>query len=437
MVENPCPGYLNQSPIPLTRSFAGILVDHNSSFNLGGGGPNPGTTNTFHDMNFGVIAKRSNLQIENYSFQNIIDYDSYSLGQNQGGSAVFVKGNVSNSSLVMYGRKSATDPDIEGCQFGVNSLGSNIDIQHNQIVNCDKGVYISSGNNLRIAVIDNYIDCNAIGVGLLHNRQNDGCLIRENEIHCGIRPFRVDGFTSNAFGIITADYNVPNSNSIINGNQIHLYDKGAMGIRLYAADEYIVNFNEISFATIETINATQVDLLSIANDEIASSDVYVQNEQLVNDIYFGYIENNNPQVIHDKASDILSVALQCPLAGGPAVHRARSLYLLIDPEMEYNDGATCLLSGWLLRKSATKSIPLGIYPNPASTEVTITYSLENEQVLQIIDNFGRVTMQIVLKPEQNSITPDISDLCSGIYTIQILGGNEMQKGIGRNKWTNL
>ena len=95
------------------------------------------------------------------------------------------------------------------------------------------------------------------------------------------------------------------------------------------------------------------------------------------------------------------------------------------------------MSWWLLRKSATKSIPLGIYPNPASTEVTITYSLENEQVLQIIDNFGRVTMQIVLKPEQNSITPDISDLCSGIYTIQILGGNEMQKGIGRNKWTNL
>ncbi|TAH42883.1 MAG: T9SS type A sorting domain-containing protein [Bacteroidetes bacterium] len=187
----------------------------------------------------------------------------------------------------------------------------------------------------------------------------------------------------------------------------------------------------MAIATIETISTTKVDLLSIANDEIVGSEMYVQNEQLINDIYFDYIENNDPQVINDKASEILSVALQCPLAGGPAVHRARSLYLLIDPGMEYNDVVTCLQSGWLLRKSSAQAIPLGIYPNPASTEITITYSIESEQVLQIIDNFGRVTVKVVLNPEQKSIKPDISHLANGIYTIQILGGNEMQTGIGR------
>ena len=132
-----------------------------------------------------------------------------------------------------------------------------------------------------------------------------------------------------------------------------------------------------------------------------------------------------------NSNNILAVAEQCPLAGGPAVHRARSLYMLIDPEMQYNDDLACLQSGWLLRIASKKILPIGVFPNPASSEVTITYNIDNEQILQIVDGLGRICMEVLLNPKENRVTKNISQLTDGIYSLRLTGKDNIQKSMGR------
>ena len=127
----------------------------------------------------------------------------------------------------------------------------------------------------------------------------------------------------------------------------------------------------------------------------------------------------------------MGIAQQCPLAGGPAVFRARSLYKLIDPNMHYNDDLACQQSGRQLRMSSKKQFPVGVFPNPASTEVTITYAIISEQLLQIVDGLGRISMQFLLNPKENKTTRNISSLSDGIYMLRIFGKDNMENNFGR------
>ncbi len=193
-----------------------------------------------------------------------------------------------------------------------------------------------------------------------------------------------------------------------------------------------VAFNNQAFIALDSVVALNTDLLNDANDLINSSEIYEQNEQIINEAYLNSIEINEPELIYNSASSILGVAQQCPLAGGPAVHRARSLYMLINPDMVYNDELTCLQNGWLLKLAKdNQQLPVGVFPNPASIEVTITYSISNEQILQIIDNLGRIQMEILLNSNENRITTNISCLSNGIYTLHLGNKNNHENTMGR------
>ena len=103
----------------------------------------------------------------------------------------------------------------------------------------------------------------------------------------------------------------------------------------------------------------------------------------------------------------------------------------IDPEMQYNDELACLQSGWLLRIASKKILPIGVFPNPASSEVTITYNIESEQMLQIVDGLGRISLQFLLNPKESRTTRNISSLSNGIYTLRIEGKDNIQNSFGR------
>ena len=193
----------------------------------------------------------------------------------------------------------------------------------------------------------------------------------------------------------------------------------------------LIDFNKLAFETLENLLTTKADLLNNENNEINSSEVYEQNEKVINEIYLNGIVKDDPVFFYANSNNILAVAEQCPLAGGPAVHRARSLYMLIDPEMQYNDDLACLQSGWLLRIASKKILPIGVFPNPASSEVTITYNIDNEQILQIVDGLGRISMSFILNPKESRTTRNISMLSDGIYTLRISGKDSMENNFSR------
>ena len=193
----------------------------------------------------------------------------------------------------------------------------------------------------------------------------------------------------------------------------------------------LITSNNQQFSTLENIISDNTDQLNIQNEDISSSEVYEQNEQVINDVYLNGIVAKNSEYFNGNTSSIYAIAQQCPLSGGPAVFRARSLYKIIDPNIHYNDDLACQQSGRQLRLASKNQFPVGVFPNPASTEVTITYAINSDQLLQIVDGLGRICMEVLLNPKENRVTKNISQLTDGIYSLRLTGKDNIQKSMGR------
>ncbi len=191
-----------------------------------------------------------------------------------------------------------------------------------------------------------------------------------------------------------------------------------------------VAFNNQAFVTLDSVVTLNADLLNDANDLINSSEIYEQSEQIINEAYLNSIEINETELIYNYATSILGVAQQCPLAGGPSVFRARSLYMLIDPDMEYWDDFTCIQNGWILKKGLIQFNFIGVYPNPTSGQATIRYLINSDCQLQLIDNFGKTVFTSELKSKENEKLFDLSSLSNGIYHI-VFTENNIQTPMGR------
>lgn len=75
-----------------------------------------------------------------------------------------------------------------------------------------------------------------------------------------------------------------------------------------------------------------------------------------------------------------------------------------------------------------KTTGLRIYPNPASSTITVAYQEPGR--LEIMDVTGRVQQIIILPAGQKTVSADVSALAPGIYTYKLLVGQQMQ-GIGK------
>ncbi len=121
----------------------------------------------------------------------------------------------------------------------------------------------------------------------------------------------------------------------------------------------------------------------------------------------------------------------CPISGGPAVYRARSLYFLINPEMVYDDELTCIQNGYLYKTSRNVTHNSKIYPNPASNEITIVYNVSSNSDLIITDALGRNIKQIELSTEQIEKTFSIVELENGLYSYKIIDEKGIMVDVGQ------
>ena len=114
-------------------------------------------------------------------------------------------------------------------------------------------------------------------------------------------------------------------------------------------------------------------------------------------------------------SDLYNVAIQCPLSGGTAVYRARTLYKFINPFQHYNDELTCLQGGYNYKQRPNGDVSKNIFPNPTTGEFTIIFQVNSNSKLQILDQIGRVLKVYELSAKQNSLIGNISSLENGLY----------------------
>ena len=170
-----------------------------------------------------------------------------------------------------------------------------------------------------------------------------------------------------------------------------------------------------------------VNLLCSTSDAVPpTQEAYESNESIINRIYLSTVARGVYTFTPSQCARIDAIANACPLVSGPCTFRARSLRRLYTPDAMYNDVALCHHVGISYRtkpkveKVTTKPV-YKVYPNPASTNITIeaSHNTNNANII-LIDILGRT----VYTKSLNSFLShqiDVTNFTWGIYHLKIIG----------------
>ena len=177
-----------------------------------------------------------------------------------------------------------------------------------------------------------------------------------------------------------------------------------------------------------------IDIAKNLNDVIATTAVYETNTKAVNDIYLRTVAKQHTENITMADRAVVNyIAAQCPYTGGTAVYVARALQASIRKDTFYNDTENCFQQGINYRvvkpkkedKTEVGEINIKIFPNPASSFVTIIANQANQtnNTIQFIDVLGRMVSEQVWALGSNKIIIPTENLVTGVYQCRILDSN--------------
>jgi hypothetical protein len=177
---------------------------------------------------------------------------------------------------------------------------------------------------------------------------------------------------------------------------------------------------------------------------------YENCEQWINDLYIQMRDSGAHNIDSIKRLKLAALAQQCPMAFGPCVYKARSLFASFAPGMQYNDKLECaamlpanknttnpykteddVLNGMFAEDpqqammAQLQTNDVQIYPNPLATnqKLNIAYNLSEPAVGTIYDNVGKVIFYFDLKAGKALKELTLPSLASGIYLVSIKVGN--------------
>jgi len=160
------------------------------------------------------------------------------------------------------------------------------------------------------------------------------------------------------------------------------------------------------------------DNVKAANIGIATTELIESNARGVNNLYLSTIAKDVDGFTSAEATQLFDIANQCPMRGGTAVYRARSMYSLIDDEQEYDDAALCLAQGLIYRgmEQAAEQV-ITIVPNPARDMATLVYRMEEAVTgtLVLFDALGHETQRITLVGGTDRHAFSTHELVPGAY----------------------
>ncbi len=199
-----------------------------------------------------------------------------------------------------------------------------------------------------------------------------------------------------------------------------------------------------------TLLAMQWDEAKMANANIYSTRDFEMNEKIVNEFYYQIMEDGMASLRLSDRDNLEFLAKSCPYVEGPAVYKARSLWANYEPWYEYYDLDICnnagqnkggkglfdddneALNNLISNSNHAENIlqlfsdaNFSVYPNPASTQLTLDYELANvEQAhFELLDVTGRIMLTMSLSPNTTSTSINISKLTRGVYLYRYVVNN--------------
>ena len=196
-------------------------------------------------------------------------------------------------------------------------------------------------------------------------------------------------------------------------------------------DSLIIGISEVLIAIdqLETAhwqqNLQAAQDLTIINQSLPESNIFEANEKATNEIVLETVARGIYEFDTEQMELINMIAAQCPLSGGLAVHQARGLQALYQPQF-YDDQENCqtleerqhYFASGINEKDLIK-----VYPNPASHVLHI--QIEEQETKPLFIEFwtvdGRKHKQFKIK---SSLDINIQTWPLGIYLYRIKDKNE-------------
>ena len=217
--------------------------------------------------------------------------------------------------------------------------------------------------------------------------------------------------------------------SLIQPNNLPTFTLDSIKIARYSIIQntsLLLNQNNASLSLLQTAIENKADIMNADNAQINSTKIYEQNEKLVNEVYLQVVYKNKFENLSNYVSQIVSIATQCPLSGGPSVYMARTLASLIDPQLRYDDEQACAQTGYSWRLSQKNSeLPFSIFPNPANDKVYVHYSVESAAKLAIYSEIGELILLKNVPKDGKSLEIDLSLFKNGVYSCKLIQENQI------------
>ncbi|MBV6405231.1 MAG: hypothetical protein GFGODING_01998 [Flavobacteriales bacterium] len=155
---------------------------------------------------------------------------------------------------------------------------------------------------------------------------------------------------------------------------------------------------------------------------LGTSEPIEANEKAVNEIYLATIGKDVDGFTTTQANDLFAIANQCPMVGGNAVFKARSLYWLIDDSYDFDDQLLCLQHGIIVKSLTPQPLNgVAVVPNPTSDEATLVLDRELEEPATFVmyDAVGAEVMRLTVAVEMPRLAFSTTGLAPTVYQYRV------------------
>ncbi len=172
----------------------------------------------------------------------------------------------------------------------------------------------------------------------------------------------------------------------------------------------------------------------ITNDNFEPENYNEALSKTVNDIYYRTYGSGIDTLRAQDIALLQSIIHICPLAGGPAIYRARALYNLLNDTIFYNDRLVCANAGYYresqeqlmpeLKSTVKQSPKIDLFPNPANDQLMLLFGGDIEAgKIEIYNLTGAIVAKYNINKNTVNKVLDINEISEGYYMIHFNLGN--------------
>ncbi|MBL7778913.1 MAG: hypothetical protein JNK66_11545, partial [Chitinophagales bacterium] len=182
-----------------------------------------------------------------------------------------------------------------------------------------------------------------------------------------------------------------------------------------------------------TATQISVNAAKATNNNLQVSEQIENNLRLINNIYLNTVAANIDTFSSAQLDTLYYVALQCPLAGGVAVHRARGLLCGVIDTI-YDDNQLCSEDGYSYKKernlstskqSTHSNLQFTLMPNPAKESIALICSQQLNHLirLSVCDFTGRIMFDELIQFNDKRFLLRLNDFITGLYLLRATDNN--------------